>query len=103
MLGFSTLMGSVFTGFARPQEAVKASAISGALTLTLDILLIPRYGLMGAAAASLTAYFAGSVRMLYAYLRFSGSPASEVLLLKRCDIGVYRDRLRVLLGNRRFP
>lgn len=93
MLGFGTLLGNIFTGYARPQEITKSAVISCAATIALDLLLIPRYGAAGAAAASTLAYGAGALWMLVAYRRFSKTPAAEMLAVRRADFQAYGDRL----------
>ena len=93
LFGFGTLLGNIFTGYARPQEITKSAAISCAVTIALDLFLIPRYGAIGAAAASTAAYAAGALWMLFSYLGFSKTPAAEMLVVRREDFQAYRDRL----------
>ena len=97
MLGFSTLLGNIFTGYARPQEISKSAIISCAATVLLDFTLIPLYGIKGAAAASTLAYGAGAAWLLASYLRFSNAPVSQVLLIRREDFEAYKDRLLLAL------
>lgn len=99
MFGFGSLMGNIFTGYARPQEITKAAAISCAGTVALDFFLIPRYGITGAAVASTLAYGAGSLWLFFSYLRFSKVPAMEILAVRREDFFAYRDKLhRIFKG-----
>lgn len=94
MFGLSSLLGNIFTGYARPQEITKAAVIACAATLGLDLLLIPRYGIMGAAAASTAAYTLGGVWLLFSYLKFSGASLSETLIVRGADLEEYKSRLR---------
>ncbi|MDA8243775.1 MAG: oligosaccharide flippase family protein [Elusimicrobia bacterium] len=94
LFGFGGLLGTIFTGYARPRELMRSAAVSCALTVALDLLLIPRYGAVGAAAASAAAYAAGALWILAAYLKFSRARASEVLLVGTEDFLAYRDRVR---------
>jgi O-antigen/teichoic acid export membrane protein len=96
IFGMSSLLGNIFTGYARPQEITRAAAISCAATLALDILLIPRFGIMGAAAASTAAYGAGGLWLLRSYLKFSGTSAAETLLVRGADFMEYGGRMRRL-------
>lgn len=99
LFGLSSLLGNIFTGYSRPQEPAKAAALACAVTIALDLLLIPRFGIMGAAAASVAAYGAGTIWLLRAYLGFSGSRISEALLAGRADLSEYSGRLRKMLGR----
>lgn len=93
LYGFGTLMGNIFTGYARPEQLSRSAAISGAVTVALDLALIPRYGILGAAAASTIAYGAGALWLLLAYLKFSKTPVLEVVAVRGEDFSAYRDRL----------
>lgn len=93
MLGFGTLLGNIFTGYGRPQEISRSAVLSCAVTVILDFALIPRYGILGAAAASTVAYGAGTARLLFSYVRLSNSPVSEVLLIRGEDFRMYKTRL----------
>ena len=97
MYGFGTLLGNIFTGYARPKEISKSAAISCAATVVLDFTLIPRYGILGAAAASTLAYGSGALWLLFSYLRFSKAPLAEVVAIRREDFRAYRERLSGIL------
>jgi len=59
------------------------------VTVALDLLLIPRYGIIGAAVASTCAY---TVEFLVAgafFLRHSSLPWKEVVLFRRADFNHY--------------
>lgn len=99
MLGFSTLMGYIFTGYGRPQEITRAAAVSCAATVVLDLVLIPKYGLNGAAAASAAAYSLGALYFLRAYLEFARVPVSEILVIRRNDFEAYREKFSRILDD----
>jgi len=96
LMGLSNLLGTIFTGYARPQELARSAAIACAATIALDFLLIPRYGIVGAAAASTAAYGAGAVWIFFSYLKYSGAGPREVLLAGKEDLNDYRETLRGL-------
>jgi len=100
MFGFSTLLGNIFTGYARPQEISRSAGISCAATVALDFALIPRYGILGAAAASTTAYGAGALWLLFSYLRFSKASLAEVVAIRREDFLAYREKLGIMSKGR---
>lgn len=55
-LGLSSVIASYFHGIGKPQLGTLMSLISISFTVVLDILLIPKYGIKGAAIASTLAY-----------------------------------------------
>jgi O-antigen/teichoic acid export membrane protein len=58
--------------------------------LALDLLLIPRYGASGAAAAASAAFLAGGCGALAAFRRQSVFPWRSLLLPRRGDLAVFR-------------
>jgi Na+-driven multidrug efflux pump len=54
-------MSAVITGRGKPEFNSMVAIASGALTLVLDFVLIPRMGIRGAALASSIAYALGAV------------------------------------------
>lgn len=64
-------LGGVITGFlygtGRPGLNSLAMGVGLAVTVTLDLILIPRYGATGAAAASAVAYLASTVALVWFY------------------------------------
>jgi len=56
------------------------------LNLALNVVLIPAYGIVGAAAASSIAYLAVTVAMLVLYCRLSGVPFWQTLIILPADI-----------------
>jgi len=84
------LLGNALTAQGRPLLETTAIAVAFAVTLVLDILLIPLYGADGAAVASSAAYTAGGVtvgvifaRAFATRLTDLGSPRSDVAALAR--------------------
>lgn len=65
----------------------------------LDLVLIPTMGAMGAAIASTTAYFAGAIGTILAYLHATDTRLSQLLFVRREDWQHYRPILaRIGLG-----
>ncbi len=56
------------------------------LNLALNLVLIPAYGIVGAAAASSIAYLAVTVAMLVLYCRLSGVAFWQTLIILPSDI-----------------
>ncbi|OGS13611.1 MAG: hypothetical protein A2234_04720, partial [Elusimicrobia bacterium RIFOXYA2_FULL_58_8] len=68
-LGLSKVIGSDISARGFPQYNSTASALSFAVSITLNVLLIPAYGLYGAAAATSISYFINASAMLYFFSR----------------------------------
>lgn len=69
-----------------PASKSYTSGIALVLTLGLDILLIPLWGLEGAALASSVAYISALGIALRYYCRITGFPPSDLLIIRRSDI-----------------
>lgn len=82
--------------FSQGKMAVNSLIAMVALggTLVFDVLLIPRFGINGAAAASSIAYVMSLVLALGYYQRLSGNSALDCLLPRPSDLGLYFDLVR---------
>lgn len=63
------------------------------LNLALNLLLIPPYGIVGAAAASSIAYLAVTVALLVLYCRLSGVSVWLTLIILPSDLAPMRQML----------
>jgi O-antigen/teichoic acid export membrane protein len=72
-------LGNALTAQGRPGLWASAAAVTFAVTVALDILLIPPYGGVGAAIASRVAYAVGGVVAIVFFIRFFGGPASALV------------------------
>ena len=73
-------------------QYVSYMALAGlGLTLALDLLLIPRFGINGAAAASALAYGCSGLASLYWLKRETGLGIRDSLLLQKDDWQEYRE------------
>ena len=84
-LSVSWVMGSYFEGTGRPQYVAGAVAIGLVFTLVLDLILIPRFGIFGAAAASSVSYAAVSIRLCSTFCRETGSPVKALFAFSPSD------------------
>jgi O-antigen/teichoic acid export membrane protein len=75
--------------------------VSAALVMVLNIsgmvLLVPRWGMPGAALATTIGYGFGTVYLLIRYARASGTRFSELVIMRQDDFSWYRERGRGLL------
>lgn len=79
------------------KPVVAAAAMGLALTIVLNLVLIPRFGIIGAAATRALAFSAMTAFLVVRFKRVSGLPYSRFLWPSRADIAV----IRKLLTRRR--
>jgi O-antigen/teichoic acid export membrane protein len=89
--------------FSRGRPLLNAQVGIAVLAVTIagDLLLIPPFGVPGAAAASSFAYGCGLALTAIAYRRLSGGSITDCLLPKPADAPLYLDGARNLLGRLR--
>lgn len=100
-LGTGVVAAADLNGRGRPVLSSAASGIAVALTVLLDVILIPRYEVVGAAVASLVAYVAYGIFATGALALVSGIPLRELLVPRRDDFRVYPAAIRRLVGRPR--
>ena len=88
-------------GRGQPMLASWAAIIGLTLQIALDIVLIPAHGINGAAIASTLAYSLMSVLGVMVYVRQTGIPPRDLLILKREDWQVYGRLIRLPLKRLR--
>jgi stage V sporulation protein B len=98
-LSYSRLISGDLKGRGRPGIVSLVSLIGVPITILGDVLLVPLYGINGAAAVSLAAYAATSLALARAYRSASGVPALD-LVPRVADIRLVGHRL--LEGGRQF-
>lgn len=76
------LLGRGFPGYA----SISAT-FALVVNIGLNVFLIPRYGINGAAIASLVCYTQHGLVLAYIYQRLAGVPMRELLIPKRDDLG----------------
>lgn len=99
ILTIGKLLSSYTTGRGKPIFATYASIIALVSNTLLNLILIPRWGITGAAFSSTVAYSFTALFILIAYLKMSGNALKDTLLIKKEDFAVYR-RLFVSLKSR---
>ena len=73
-------------GKERPGTVSWIMGIGAVLNLVLSLLLIPRFGILGAAVSSSVAYFSVAVMMLTLYCRLSGVSVWSTLVILPSDV-----------------
>ena len=86
-------------GRGRPELGTYMTIAAGVVNIALNIVLIPRYGIVGAAWATAFSYFLTFILSLVAYGRISGNKLSDVVLIRPSDLSNMR-RYVVLIASR---
>lgn len=81
-------------GKERPGAVSWIMGLGAVLNLVLNVLLIPRYGIVGAAMGSSVAYLSVAVMMLALYSRLSGVSVWQTLIILPSDFGPLRQMLQ---------
>jgi len=92
-LSVSRVLASDIASRGHPMLNSYVGAASFALNIILNVLWIPRYGIVGAAWASTTSYGVASLGQLLIYCRLSGISWTSVLLVQRADLLVFHQVL----------
>jgi O-antigen/teichoic acid export membrane protein len=73
------------------------------VNLAANMVLIPQFGLNGAAAASTISYTFTAAAVVFVYGRLSGQGLRETLIVRRSDLTRARAELRELVNRLRLP
>jgi stage V sporulation protein B len=93
MLSQAVILYGDLLGRGQPQATVISVLISLMVTVVLDFILIPKYGITGAALASSSAYTIEFIIAGAFFVRHSGVPWRQILILQKSDLRCYLDIL----------
>ncbi|MNL56566.1 hypothetical protein D3C87_1800690 [compost metagenome] len=85
-LCYASILRLDLLGKDRPGSISLLMGLGALLNLALNLLLIPAYGIVGAAAASSIAYLAVTVALLVMYCRLSHVPLWQTLIILPSDV-----------------
>lgn len=88
-LSIHKVLASDLSGRGLPQYPSFTSTLALIVTLGADLLLIPRFGILGAALASTCAYLTQTIVLLRVYIRLTPVRSRDLLLPQRADLGWY--------------
>ncbi len=94
-LGISKVLGSDLTGRGFPQYNTYAAFASLIFTVVFDFLLIPHFGINGAALASSISYMINALIITYLFIKITGVRPLDLLILRAEDIIDYRRVLKM--------
>lgn len=87
----TTIIASYFAGKGIIKVNLICSIIGFTVCLLLDLMLIPIYGNIGAAIATICSYFSSTIFLVYLYLKKTGSNILDVVFLKKSDLQIVKN------------
>ncbi|MHC6225759.1 oligosaccharide flippase family protein [Pseudomonas sp. X10] len=93
-LCYASILRLDLLGKNRPGTVSLMMGAGAVLNLLLNIVLIPTWGIVGAAAASSIAYLVVTLAMLVLYCRLSGVPLLQTLVILPSDLAPLRQMLQ---------
>jgi O-antigen/teichoic acid export membrane protein len=104
-LAIARVVGEYVSGLGLTGRTSAATVLGFVVNLVANIILIPRYGIVGAAAASLISYTTSAVAITLIASRLSGAPMRAFWLPGRADVrfvaGTTASLLRAVAARRR--
>ena len=95
------MLSGYISGLGLPGPVSVVAVIALAINLAANLLLIPRFGIEGAALASLLSYTVHASLTVAVASRLSGARARDFVLIGAADVRRVVDRLLGLLPGRR--
>jgi O-antigen/teichoic acid export membrane protein len=89
-LGITRVLGGNFSGTGKPEYGTMMAFVSFAVTLILDLIMIPRWGITGAAIATTIANTLSVGLGLYLFTKSSKIGLGEILLVRWNEVKNYR-------------
>jgi len=74
--------------------SILASLIGVAINLFANLILIPKYGIVGAGIATSISYSAMAIILIVIYARLSGIPFKNLFLIQKEDLKDYKEALQ---------
>jgi O-antigen/teichoic acid export membrane protein len=96
LLTIYTVFAQYFTAIDRQGANIATQTISVVVNVLLNLWLIPRYGILGAAAASACSYALEATLIMGVFVAKSGRSLGEIFVFRADDLDPYRRRLNVL-------
>ena len=90
------ILGSDLYGRGKPELNIYVSLISVVLNIILNILWIPKIGILGAAWATSISYTFSFVAIAIVYCKVSGNKIWNVILFQKSDFNIYKNIFRKL-------
>lgn len=96
------ILANDLAGRGQPEYKSYGMAVAFVISIILDLILIPRFGIVGAAAASSIAYIINTLVIVYWFRRITGCHLRELLFPHLSDIALYRQAIEKIFAIRPF-
>jgi stage V sporulation protein B len=93
----ANVIASYLAGIGKPQLNLYVALAGVIVTVVLDVLLIPRFDIAGAAIASTLSYLTSTLFIIWFFMRVSKLAVREILWLTRQDVALGISLLRSLV------
>lgn len=97
--GGSRILSNDLAGRGRLKESLYTNSISVFLNIILNIILIPRMGISGAAIATTISYSLSFSLRVIIYAHISGNKIIDILVIKKSDFKLYKNFILNVKGN----
>jgi O-antigen/teichoic acid export membrane protein len=84
----ANVLAAFMAGIGKPRLNLLVSGISLIITITLDLILIPKMNIAGAAIASTVSYTVSALLLIVFFVRETGTPLREVLFPTSEDVKI---------------
>jgi O-antigen/teichoic acid export membrane protein len=91
----ANVLAAYIAGIGKPRLNLLVSGISLIVTISLDLALIPRLNIVGAAIASTVSYSLSAFMLIAFFIRETGAPLREVLLPTAEDVKILLSVVRL--------
>ena len=98
-LGGAKTLSADLAGRGQPQFGTYASFASLAVNVPLNLYLIPKWGISGAAFASSVGYILATLVVIGTFMKISKNSLRDILLIKKRDSDDYRSLLNKVNGR----
>lgn len=95
-MGIDRILSCHITGSGKPLVPTYAISISLIVNILLNLILIPRWGIEGAAIATSISYSLDAAILIVYFLKISGCQIRDTLVIKISDINLYLEESKKL-------
>jgi O-antigen/teichoic acid export membrane protein len=86
VIGPGGILHAYFMGRAYPTSLVLVAIITGALNIALNIIYIPKFGIIGASAITSITLFFWFLSLLFLFYKQSRIPFKDILIFNKADL-----------------
>lgn len=92
---FARVLSNDLTGRGKPELNIITSSVGLTINIVLNILMIPQYGINGAALSSSISYSIQSILTIIIYCKVSDTNLLKILFIQKSDINLIKSLLKI--------